>query len=40
MHLFLMAPNVTYDKAICDIGTLGNFVPVDGKKSVSSLDVP
>ena len=40
MRLFLLGPSVADDMAICDLGALGYFVPVDEKTSVSSLDVP
>ena len=40
VHLFLQGPNVADDAAICDLGVLGDFVPVDEKTSVSSLYVP
>ena len=40
MRLFLLGKNVTDDTAICDLGSLGDFVPVNEKTSVSSLDVP
>ena len=32
MHLFLLGPNVAYDAEICDLGVLGDFVPVDEKQ--------
>ena len=32
VHLFLLGPNVSENTAICDLGALGDFVPVDGKK--------
>ena len=40
MSLFLLGPNVADDVAICDLGVLGDFVPVDEKSFVSSLYVP
>ena len=40
MHLFILGPNVTVNTAICDLGALGDFVPVDEKTSVSYLDIP
>ena len=39
MCLFFLGPNVTYDTDTCDLGALGDFVSVDEKVSVSSLDV-
>ena len=40
MLLFLLGTNVTDDAALCDLGNLGDFVPVDEKTSVSSMYVP
>ena len=40
MSLFLLGTSVIDDIAICDLGALGNFVPLDEKTIVSSLDVP
>ena len=39
MRIILLVPNVADDMAIFHLGTCGDFVPVDGKTSVSSLDV-
>ena len=35
-----MGTNVAYNAAICDLGVLGDFVPVDEKESVITLYVP
>ena len=40
MRLFLLGTNVADDAAICDLGVLGDFVPMDKKTSVISLYVP
>ena len=40
MRLFLLGTDVTDDAPVCDLGALGDFVPVDGKKIVSSRGVP
>ena len=40
VSIFLLRPNVADDAEICDLGVLGDFLPVDEKTSVSSLYVP
>ena len=40
MNIFLLGPNAVDNAAICDIGVIGYFVPVDEKTSVSSLYLP
>ena len=40
MCLFILGLDVTDDTAICYIGALGDFIPVDRKQSVIYLDVP
>ena len=40
VRIFILGLNVADDAAICDLGVLGDFVPVDEKTSVSSLYVP
>ena len=37
MHHFLLGINVADDMDICDLGNLGDFLPVDGGRSVCSL---
>ena len=32
MNLFLLGPDVTDDTAVCNLGALGDFVPVDKNK--------
>ena len=39
MRLFLLGTDFIYDTVICDLGALGDFVTVDEKRSVISLDV-
>ena len=39
VNIFLLGLNVTYDAAICDLGVLGDFVPVDEKIIVIYLYV-
>ena len=40
MHLFILGPNFTDKTAICDLGSLRDFVTVDGETSVSYLYLP
>ena len=40
VRLLLLGPNVVDDAAICDLGALGEFLPVDEKTSVSFLYFP
>ena len=40
MRLYLLGPDITDNDTVCDLGALGDFVPVEKKLSVSSLDVP
>ena len=40
VHIFILRPNVADNAKIFDLGLLGEFVPVDEKKSVSSMYVP
>ena len=40
MHIFLLRTDVVDNTSICDLGALGELVPVDEETSVSSLDVP
>ena len=40
MRIFILGMDIKDDTTICDLGALGDFVLVDGKTSVSSLDVP
>ena len=40
VHLFLLGTNDTDNMDICDLGALGDFVPVEYKTSGSSLYVP
>ena len=39
MHIFLLGPNVADNTTICDLGALGDFMPVDEKIIVSTLYV-
>ena len=40
VSLFLLGPNVVDDAVICELGILGDFMPVYEKASVSSLYIP
>ena len=40
MRFLILGMNFTDDTAICDLGTLGDLVPVDEKTSISYLYVP
>ena len=40
MCLLLLGINITDDASICEVGVLGDFVPVDEEAIVSYLYVP